>query len=159
MCPAHRLEVLKKVKLRILKDEPVLCISTQLIEAGVDVDFGSVIRALAGLDSIAQAAGRCNRNGLRSMGRVQIVNVAGESLKQLPDIRLAQEAAQRVLDESSTSGKSAPLDFSGPDLIERYFEYYFFDRRLEMSYPVSAEKVGRQDTLLNNQTSFFGNRS
>lgn len=149
MCPAHRLEVLKKVKLRILKDEPVLCISTQLIEAGVDVDFGSVIRALAGLDSIAQAAGRCNRNGLRSMGRVQIVNVAGESLKQLPDIRLAQEAAQRVLDESSTSGKSAPLDFSGPDLIERYFEYYFFDRRLEMSYPVSAEKVGRQDTLLN----------
>ncbi|MGH2569316.1 MAG: CRISPR-associated helicase Cas3', partial [Bacteroidota bacterium] len=57
MCPAHRLGVLNAVKQRLSNKQPVVCVSTQLIEAGVDIDFGSVIRYLAGLDSITQAAG------------------------------------------------------------------------------------------------------
>ena len=55
--PAHRRQLLKNITQRLNSDEPVLCISTQLIEAGVDISFASVIRFLAGLDSIAQAAG------------------------------------------------------------------------------------------------------
>jgi len=66
MCPAHRMDVLEnKIKPKLKANEPVICVSTQLIEAGVDIDFGAVIRALAGLDSIAQSAGRCNRHGMR----------------------------------------------------------------------------------------------
>jgi CRISPR-associated endonuclease/helicase Cas3 len=72
MCPDHRQRVLKAVRQRLNADEPVLLVSTQLIEAGVDVDFPVVFRALAPADSLLQAAGRANREGRRETGRVVI---------------------------------------------------------------------------------------
>ena len=64
MCPVHRLEVLAAVKRRLSEKQPVYVVSTQLIEAGVDIDFPCVFREMAPLESIIQAAGRCNREGL-----------------------------------------------------------------------------------------------
>jgi CRISPR-associated endonuclease/helicase Cas3 len=149
MCPAHRLKILEEVKERLLARTPLVCVSTQLIEAGVDISFGSVIRALAGWDSIAQAAGRCNRHGAPEMGRVHIVNLAGELPKQLGDIKAAQDAAQRVLDENAGTDEDRMVDLENPKLIESYFRYYFFDRRKEMDYPVNADQAERDDNLLN----------
>ncbi|MCD7848798.1 MAG: CRISPR-associated helicase Cas3' [Parabacteroides sp.] len=63
MCSAHIMEVIKLIKQKLKNNEPVRVISTQLVEAGVDIDFPVVYRAFAGLDSIIQAAGRCNREG------------------------------------------------------------------------------------------------
>ena len=66
MCPRHRRETLREIRRRLRAGEPVRVVSTQLVEAGVDVDFPVVFRALAGMDSLAQAAGRCNREGGRN---------------------------------------------------------------------------------------------
>lgn len=68
MCAVHRAEVLKAIRERVAAGLPCRVISTQLVEAGVDIDFPVVFRSSAGLDSIAQAAGRCNRNGALEIG-------------------------------------------------------------------------------------------
>jgi CRISPR-associated endonuclease/helicase Cas3 len=154
MCPAHRKSVLgskhelagHSVIARLARGEPVLCVSTQLIEAGVDVDFGAVIRSLAGLDSIAQAAGRCNRNGRPEPGIVHVVNPSEEKLDKLPDILIGAEKAQRVLDDFKANPSRYGDDLIGPRALHDYYEYYFFQRAGEMDYVVRArDKVGGQE--------------
>lgn len=150
MCPAHRKDILKKIR-ELLRPpvSPVICVSTQLIEAGVDIDFGAVIRFTAGLDSVAQAAGRCNRHRLREIGRVHVVNPADESLDRLKDIRFGVDVTQRLLNEVTTGEWEFDGNLLGPEAIERYFNYYFFSRRNEMNYSIPAKAIGREDTLLN----------
>jgi CRISPR-associated endonuclease/helicase Cas3 len=149
MCPVHRKEILGQLQ-KLLDDKlSVLCISTQLIEAGVDVDFGSVIRFTAGLDSIAQAAGRCNRNALRQFGRVHVVNPSDESVDMLKDIKYGKDVTERLLAAAEGGIHEFDGNLLGPEAMEQYFNYYFFNRRNEMDYPVSAQTIGHEDTLLN----------
>jgi CRISPR-associated endonuclease/helicase Cas3 len=150
MCPAHRLEALNRMKAALTSHagKRVLCVSTQLIEAGVDIDFATVVRDLAGLDSIAQAAGRCNRNGERTLGRVHIVKMAGSLPKQLEEICCAQTNARRVLDDWRDEEGDRPFELSDPKLMEQFFKYHFFDRAKQMDYPIAATPTQRADTLL-----------
>lgn len=149
MCPEHRRQVLTKIRNRLIDGLRTLCISTQLIEAGVDVDFGAVIRHLAGLDSIAQAAGRCNRNGRRAIGRVHVINPTDERIDRLIDIREGRNVAQRVLDEFERNRHAFDGDLLGPAVMTKYFDYYFAQRAREMVYPVSPAAAMRDDSLLN----------
>jgi len=153
MCPAHRLDVLNQVK-RCLdpKDpKPVICVSTQLIEAGVDISFGSVIRFLAGLDSIAQAAGRCNRHRERlTSGEVLIINPAEEKISSLEDIRIGKEKTERLLGEFKDNPERFGNNIISPEAMEQYYQYYFYQRAQDMNYPVTADSpVGREDNLFN----------
>lgn len=149
MCPAHRMKILDEIKECLSEEQPVICVSTQLIEAGVDIDFGSVIRYLAGLDSIAQAAGRCNRNGARpKSGRVFIVNPQEENLGKLTDIKVGRDKAERVLEEYKTDPAQFDGDILGLKAMERYYQYYFYERKEDMSYTVSPNsEAGRSDNL------------
>lgn len=150
MCPVHRKSILGEVRSRLDRQQPTICISTQLIEAGVDVDFGSVIRVVAGLDSIAQAAGRCNRHNRREqLGRVHIVNIKEENLGMLPDIKIGRDKAERVLDDYKQDPERFGNNIIGPEAMEWFYENYFFSRANEMDYRVSSKEVGHEDTLLN----------
>ncbi|MBN2266865.1 MAG: CRISPR-associated helicase Cas3' [Candidatus Babeliaceae bacterium] len=146
MCPVHRKKTLNVIRQRLQEGKPILCISTQLIEAGVDIDFRSVVRLLAGLDSIAQAAGRCNRHGSPRIGNVFIVNAAEENLRNLEEIKVAQEKSNRVLDDYSSDASKYDADTIGPKMLQWYYKNYFYDRKDIMDYPVDA---GRKDTILN----------
>jgi CRISPR-associated endonuclease/helicase Cas3 len=151
MCPAHRKAKLDNILSRLEpgKEEPTMCISTQLIEAGVDVDFGCVIRSAAGLDSIAQAAGRCNRNARRAKARVYVVNPTDEYLGKLPDISIGKQAYERFAWEYANEPDAFDKNPLGEKALERFFTYYFFDRRGEMAYTVKPPTFEREDTLLN----------
>jgi CRISPR-associated endonuclease/helicase Cas3 len=152
MCAAHREDVLEKeIKPKLESREPVICVSTQLIEAGVDIDFGAVIRSLAGLDSIAQSAGRCNRHGLREDGgSVWVVNLQEENLDRLKDILSGCEHAQWVLDEFKDNPEAFKRDPIGLESITRYFYQYYNEHKHELDYPVNKDsQIGRDDTLFN----------
>lgn len=113
MYPTHRKTVLEKIKTRLKEDLPCRVVSTSLIEAGVDVDFPRVFREEAGLDSIIQAAGRCNREGKRPVEEsiVNIFHMDGPSpLLFRQNIRAGQAALDHVEQPDS------------PEAISRYFE-------------------------------------
>lgn len=149
MCPVHRRFVLKLIKRRLKFGQPVICVSTQLIEAGVDIDFGSAIRACAGLPSIAQTAGRCNRNAKQNIGNVYIVNPKNENLKSLTEIRIGKETTNRVLSDFKDNPDRYDNDLIGEAAMKWYFENYFYRRKDEMSFNVSKTDIGHDDTILN----------
>ncbi|MDD5385039.1 MAG: CRISPR-associated helicase Cas3' [Gallionella sp.] len=121
MCGEHRSRIIRYIKWRLKKNKPLRVISTQLVEAGVDVDFPVVYRALAGLDSIAQAAGRCNREGKQDgLGRV-VVFVPPKPAPSGP-LLLAAQASKSLL----TGYKGDVLERS---LSKRFFEKFFSDAR------------------------------
>jgi len=154
MCPAHRKQHLEAIRWHLDNENAgrkLICVSTQLIEAGVDVDFGSVVRFEAGLDSIAQAAGRCNRNGKRASGSVYVVNPAPEleSFRGLPDIEAGRDKAAWVISEYMEHPERFRHSLLGTEAMHSYYTKYFFGRKSEMGYPVGANENGRNDTLLN----------
>ena len=155
-CAAHRKAIFDTIKARLKNGKPVICISTQLIEAGVDISMACVIRALGGLDSIAQAAGRCNRHGEKEgKGQVWVLNLQEQDFTRiLPDIQAGKTHAERVF-----------RDFAGQDILqpaamERYFEYYFYQRNDEMSYSVKNSATGSLlDWLSDNALNPYGEKN
>lgn len=116
MCPMHRSSVLDQLKALRRAGRPSRVVSTQLIEAGVDVDFPLVYRAFGGLDSIAQAAGRCNREGLRAEGVVRIFRAPTQPPLGLP--RTALRVTQGLLREG-------PLSIDEPGSFHRFFRQLY----------------------------------
>lgn len=135
MCPVHRREALEEIRQLLKENKPVLCVTTQLIEAGVDISFRCAIRSLAGMDNAAQTAGRCNRNGENSISNVYIINIAEENLSHLQEIRLSQDVSRQII----SSG--AYKDLLGVDTMSRYFEKYYKEQAVRLSYPVEGTSL------------------
>lgn len=119
MCAEHRRNVLDDVRQRLKGGEACRLISTQLIEAGVDIDFPCVYRATAGFDSIAQAAGRCNREGLLTNGRVYIFDA-----ETLPPAGLLRQAAQAAAELAEHF--EDPLSLAA---VEAYFRLFYWSQK------------------------------
>ena len=145
LCPAHRRSRLETM-LNVMQTGRVLCVSTQLIEAGVDISFQLAIRALCGLDSIAQTAGRCNRNAEAALRNVYIVNIAGESLKNLPEIQFGQNATKYVLD----CGRFDCDTLLSPEATDLYYSMYYTYVKTKMDYPLNGRSgLSDNETLYN----------
>ncbi len=141
MCPVHRHQVLDKV-ITSLGRKREICVSTQLIEAGVDVDFDVVIRSLAGLDSIAQAAGRCNRNARQPTGDVLVIRME-ESLGRLIDIGEGRRCTEIVIRHDHT-------DLVSPEALGEYYDMFFFKRKSDMAYKIGNGSKTLVDLLARN---------
>lgn len=121
MCPAHRREVLEQIRGLLQDGRRCRVVSTQLVEAGVDVDFPVVYRAMAGLESLAQAAGRCNREGNPTPGRFVIFNPPTEPPGPL---KLHRDTARLLLRDPS-------LDLMAPQTFRTYFDRLYGDKSLD----------------------------
>ena len=119
MCGKHRSSVIADIKAKLDAGKPCRVISTQLVEAGVDIDFPVVYRALAGLDSIAQAAGRCNREGrLNAEGKLGQVHVF---VPTKPAPRGLLHKGESTTRELCACG----VDPHQPDAFTRYFGLFY----------------------------------
>ena len=122
MCGQHRADVIRQIRERLAArragtdTRPLRVVSTQLVEAGVDIDFPVVFRALAGLDSIAQAAGRCNREGLIAQGLVQVF------VRPLPRSLVGLRASADATRSTLAAGRADALS---PEAFARYFPLYY----------------------------------
>ena len=135
MYPAHRKVVLARIRARLAEGLPCRVVSTSLIEAGVDVDFPAVYRELAGLDSIAQAAGRCNREGTRPAGSSIVTYFKGEA---------PAPALQKINIEAAREALSGGGDPGDPETIRRYFTAWrsLMDGQLDKSRAVEHLRNG-----------------
>ena len=122
MCMQHRKDALREIEEALTTKEKVICVSTQVIEAGVDISFETVIRMTAGLDSIVQSAGRCNRHGEKQMADVYIVNGSNESLGKLEDIKRAQDATLRLLSAFKKQPERFDESLSGEKAVRYYYQ-------------------------------------
>lgn len=136
MCPSHRKDTLNRVKEELLTNESsiVRLISTQLIEAGVDIDFPVVFRALAGLDSISQTAGRCNREGKDvSGGRLIVFRAPTEPPAGI--LRLGKGITESLLNSSKSDnvfrGNDGSLDLTSPAIYDTYFRLFYSGVQLD----------------------------
>ena len=131
MCPAHRKRRIGTLRRFLRRGKPVVCVTTQLIEAGVDISFRCVVRALAGMDNAAQAAGRCNRSGEYSrICPVYLINFREENLSRLGEIKSAQDISQHII--ANTSG-----DLLSVEVQSGYFRELFRHYRDELPYRVN----------------------
>ncbi|HJA07182.1 MAG TPA: CRISPR-associated helicase Cas3' [Candidatus Mediterraneibacter pullicola] len=125
MYPKHRRRVLEKIKKTLKNGEKCILISTSLVEAGVDLDFSTVYRQLAGVDSIIQAAGRCNREGKREAKESFAFIFEFEESENVPGQQLQIDVSKMMLAEEE--------DISSLQGIEKYFEvlYHFRGESLD----------------------------
>lgn len=124
MCTAHRKETIKEMQEALEnKQQKVLCVSTQVIEAGVDVSFARVIRLLAGMDNIVQATGRENRNReFDGLAPGYIVRLKGEFLKGLSEIEAAKNAATNLLVKYKNNPQIYDDDLMSAKAVNEYYE-------------------------------------
>lgn len=175
LCAAHRLEKIEDMKQILInnrKDKSKLklvCISTQLIEAGVDLDFDCVYRSIAGIDSLVQCAGRCNREGKLTKdgqfikGKIYIINYEMENLANLQDIKQTVNASEEAIRSMKIIDEEEPISLD--EIKSYYFNKYYKQNENKMCYwytkdgnnmveELSINKKKRKEYKIYNHTEY-----
>ena len=135
LCPAHRRKIMDEVRAALKDGQPMRVVATQCVEAGVDLDFPKVFRALGPLDSIAQAAGRCNRHKKRPSGELRVF-LPEEEKYPTPAYRKAAQIALTMFREGR-------LNIDEPDTYRRFYERLWHFETTDLDE--LREAVVRQD--------------
>ena len=145
-CQQNRSDTLEDINKKLIEiqngksKEKMICVSTQLVEAGVDFSFAAVIRLLAGFENLAQAAGRCNRSKEYDKDcKVYFVRLKDENLGKLAYIQYAKEASWRTLEQYYKSGYTC--DILSDEVIRTYYQILYCNDKMEseMDYPVKID--------------------
>lgn len=146
LCAEHRSKVIAEIKdLLSNSDCNILIISTNLIEAGVDLSVECVYRSLAGIDSIAQAAGRCNRGGELDKGIVHVFELEGdEPGRNMDELLVAQQKTREILYRHRTAQAAESILF--PAWMQQYYEAFYGALRSKMDFTLTGRLQG--ETIL-----------
>ncbi len=153
MCMKHRQDTLKKIYASLgdrCNGRKVICVSTQLIEAGVDISFNSAIRVVAGLDNIIQVAGRCNRSGeYGGICDVYIVNLKSDNkdLSNLPDIADAARITRGLLDNYEDDPEQYNNDLASYECIDDFYRYLYNDENVKKQFSYPFESSNGEERL------------
>lgn len=143
MCTAHRRSVLARLEQALAEGRKCLCVATQVIEAGVDISFQRVIRLAAGMDSVIQAAGRCNRHGeCAEAVPVYVVPCLGENLGRLREIDEAKKATESLLGTYRRTPERFDHDLSSNQAITAYYRKLYGNmKRGYQDYAIERPKT------------------
>ena len=162
MYPEHRLRLIDLIKSRD-KSKSFFCVSTSLIEAGINISFPCVVRSLAGLGSILQAAGRCNRNGECDRGEVFVWQL-DENLRNLPEIKAAAEITRGLLVDEENIGSLENINIyfererdKLPEMISKFSDKRIGDFKKLVKFPLSA--INSETTIFDLLSKGFGRNS
>ena len=137
LCAEHRSDKIESIK-KVLgkKQDTIVVVSTNLIEAGVDISFECVYRSMAGLDSLAQTAGRCNRNGEMEYGVIHLIRLEGENAGNMDELQRNIRKAESVLNDYGESEKTDSLLM--PKWMNEYYRHIYYDEdaKDEMNFPI-----------------------
>ena len=142
LCPAHRNNVITYLKRLLKEKKSVICVSTSILQAGVDISFEGVVRNLAGLDSIVQSSGRGNRHGEQEQtGITYLINIKGEELGSLTEIEIGEEKTKSVLDTYRRRPEDYGNSLLSPTALSDYYQKYFGAGDIEgqMKYPLKDD--------------------
>lgn len=138
LCAEHRSDKIASIKETLEnKQENIVVISTNLIEAGVDISFEYVYRSITGLDSLAQTAGRCNRNGELQCGIIYLINLEGENTGNMVELRQNARVTENVIYQYNNSDGSESLLM--PRWMDEYYREVYFSASDKMNFPI--EKI------------------
>ncbi len=154
MCLQHRRDTLTEINecLKSKSGKKIICISTQLVEAGIDFSFESVVRSLAGIDNIVQAFGRCNRNfEYGKSTNAYMIKMREEDLTNLRDIKEAQKSTESLIEAYSSNPDRFDNDILSDKSIQYYYEALFSssEKRQGLDYNITLTDAQIEDTIFN----------
>ncbi len=148
LCAEHRSDKIEAVKKKLREgQERVVVVSTNLIEAGVDISFECVYRSMTGLDSLAQSAGRCNRNGEMASGVLNLIQLEGENTGNMEELLRNTGVTGQILYDYRKIGSGESL--LTPKWMDDYFKKVYLDSEDKMNFPIRQMDTSIMELLSN----------